>query len=52
MTKFWENKHQNCNNHIVICTPASNFIEFVELQILGPNLPQKYEWKEFWKNKH
>ena len=33
-------------------TPVPNFSQFEELQILGPNLPKKYEWKEFWKNKH
>ena len=33
-------------------TSVPNFSQFEELQILEPNLPEKYEWKLFWKNKH
>ena len=34
---FEKNKHQNQS------TSALNFSQFEELQILGPNLPKKYE---------
>ena len=34
------------------CTPLWNFSHFVELQIMGRNLPQKYDWQKNWKNKH
>ena len=33
-------------------TSVPNFSQSEELQILGPNFPQKYELKEFKKNKH
>ena len=32
---------------ISLSTSVPNFSQFEELQILGPNLPQKYEWQEF-----
>ena len=34
------------------CSPLRNFSHFVDFQIMGPNLPKKYDWQKIWKNKH
>ena len=31
------------------CTPATNFIQFGELQFQGPNLPKKHFWTNLVK---
>ena len=46
--KYLSDKNfEKINIKIVIsiqqCTPLRNFSHFVELQIMGPNLPKKYE---------
>ena len=34
------------------CTTLRKFNQFEEIQIMGPFLPIKNEWQEFWKNTH
>ena len=43
---------KNLKKLTINSTYVQNFSQFEELQILGPNLPRKYELKEFSKNKH
>ena len=41
--KFFEKINIKIEISISLSTSAPNFSQFEELQILGPNLPQKYE---------
>ena len=41
--KFFEEINIKIEISISLSTSAPNFSQFEELQILGPNLPQKYE---------
>ena len=51
-----DKNYEKINIKIVISiqqsTPLWNFSHFVELQIMSPNLPKKYDWQKIWKNKH
>lgn len=48
MAKMVKKIDQNCNQHTA-STPLPNSSQFREQQILGLNLPIKFEWKKLEK---